>query len=252
MDDAYTQMSGPIEVESVVHHWNAAQGWITNISPQAICDANPGAAILATAALEASYAVAFKAIDFATDALTIATILATFGAGSGVAAGGGSLLRKGLGSLTKDFMQKGARKTLTDGVRRGIVGTRRLGRKIVNEKSLNPMRLLGTVYKHYGGIGETLLKNYLLTATAQQVTHLMFRLQVVSGFVESANDVKQLPIIFSPLLHNGLPFTAGMETDDALHSIFLNDSYYSYRDLQAGAERVLETIFGDNWETTGK
>lgn len=245
LNDKYNQMTGPLEVESVIHHWNTQQGWVTNIVPQAICDANPGAAIIQTAILDATYQSVFSTIDFVSDAVMIATIVATLGAGTPVGAGLGFGVRKGLKNLFLDYAKNGAKKgTINVGKRVGV-GALKLKDTIV-AGGLNPLATLREAYRNFGGVANSLAKNYLLLGAADRATYLAYRMNVVSAFVEASENVEQLPVIFSPLIYNATPFVAGLETDDAIHSIFTNDFYYSLRDIQAGAEQVLGALLDDD------
>jgi hypothetical protein len=243
LNDRYTKMLGPIEVESVVHHWNPDDGWVTNIVPQAVCDANPGAAIIQTAILEQTYGTVFSTIDFVSDAVLLGTIIATLGGATPLAAGRFGLT-KGLKGIVSNIKQKGAidaaKFAFTRNLRRFNVVARRVFREYKN-----PMEALKVLGRTAGGPGKTMLNNFVFRTLADGATHSAFRLQVISGFVEAADKVEQLPIILSPLVYNGVPWTAGMETDDAIYSIFMNDAFYSFRELQATAEKFWDTVFGE-------
>jgi hypothetical protein len=56
-----------------------------------------------------------------------------------------------------------------------------------------------------------------------------------------------LPIVLNPLYFNGIPFLAGMETDDPVFSIQFAGTFWSLRDLNQGAESVLEQLFGNTY-----
>jgi hypothetical protein len=65
-----------------------------------------------------------------------------------------------------------------------------------------------------------------------------------SAFVQNAQKTQQLPVILNPMYFNGLPFLAGMDTDDPIWAINFNDTFWSMRDLNKSAEQFLNEIFG--------
>ena len=246
--DAYTRMKGPVEVESVVHHWNVDQGWITNITPNAISDANPGASILHTAALETTFQAVYNTIDFVSDALTVLLIVATVGAATPLAVGQFSI-RKGVLGVAKRFLGKNG------GIRSGLRQTvKSYGRSLGNLKNAgsdlrnvfkkgHSFDFVKRIVKDYGGPGVAYLKNQLAVGAAEWGTHMFYKSTIIPGFIDSAGDVEQLPVIISPLIFNGIPFTAGLETEDSIWSIAGFGLYYSIKEVQAGASRLLESFF---------
>lgn len=240
--DRYTEMYGPIEVESVVHHWNPDQGWITNISPQCICDANPGAAVLQTAAMEGAYDVAFNIVDNLWTALSIATAIATLGASTPTLAMGNFSVKKGLSELVRSFKAANG-PGMVQHIGKNIASNfGKLGSEVLKKGGLNPMNHLRLLFKNFGGPVQSLAKSYGVTSALQMATHFSFKLNVISAFIDSANEAKQLPVIISPLMFNGIPFTAGLETEDVVFAIHSNDSFYAYRDLQASVSSLLGLI----------
>ena len=250
LNDKYTRMKGPVEVESIVHHWNTQQGWITNISPQAVCDANPGAAILHTAAMEAAYEGVFNTLEFLSDAATIAIVIATLGAATPLAVGKFAT-RKAVTETAKRFLTKSPFKAVKETLK---LNKERIGgfvsqfkknglRQLKDGQYLNTLRRL---VASTAGPGQAYLQSQLAVAVGQFGTHTMMKANVISGFVESSKDVEQLPVILAPVIFNGNPFTAGLETDDAIWSISAFGLFYSAKDLQLGAKRFLEDIIGDN------
>lgn len=245
--DAYTKITGPVEVESLVHHWNVDQGWITNIIPNAVCDANPGAAILHTAALETTYQAIFNGLEFVSDALTYATIIATLGAATPLALGQFSV-RKGLLGVIKRFNNKGVVKALGSTLKAHVSSIKKIGGSTWNNlkgvfKSGERFNLIKGLVKDLGGPGMALLKNELLIGAAEFSTHMFFKANVISGFVQNSNDVEQLPVILSPLIFNNTVFTAGLETDDSVWAISSFGLFYSMRQMQQGISLVLDDLF---------
>ena len=247
--DKYLKMTGPVEVESVVHHWNAEQGWITNIVPNAVCDSNPGAGILQTAALEATYQGVYNTLEFLSDALTIAAVVATAGAAAPLAVGKFGL-KRAAATLGKRFIEGGIKGGLTRTLKAQAVGAKYLGKSLKgNLKSIfkqgQTMNALRTLMVNYTGPAVSVLKNQLYIGAAQWGTHMSFKMNAIAGFVESSTDVEQLPVIASPLIYNGNPFTAGMETEDSIWAISAFGLFYSAREMQKNAQRLLEDIIGE-------
>jgi len=247
LGDKYTKMSGPVEVESVVHHWNPQQGWVTNVIPNAVCDANPGAGILQTAAMEAAFQGVYNTLEFVSDALMVATIVATAGAATPLAVGEFGI-KKGISGLAKRFLQKGLRGGSKATLRAYAQAGRTLGTQLKNSggqllKSGQRMNALRDLFKNYAGPGIAVLKNELLVGSAEFATHMMFKSNVISAFVEASEDVEQLPVILAPILYNGNPFTAGLETEDSIWAISAFGLFYSARQLQADAARLYEDLF---------
>ena len=248
MADNYTRMTGPVEVESVVHHWNTEVGWVTNITPEAVCDANPGAGILHTAILETTFQTVFNVVDTVSDILTVALIVATLGGATPLALGSFSLTQ-GIKGVVSRFA--------TQGLKTGIVNTLRayrLGAKAalkVGQRDIKGLlakggarNIIKDIFIGLGGPASAMLKNEVLTGGAKWGTHILYKSNVIPAFIESANDVEQLPVILSPLMFNGNPFTAGIEAEDAVWSIAAFGFYYSAKEIQEAAGRLLDDFFG--------
>jgi hypothetical protein len=246
LEDSYNQMGGPLEVESVIHHWGMDTGWVTDISPQAVCDANPGAAILETAALEDMFAKVFKAIDYASDAITLLFIISTFGAGTPFAAGVNFGLRAGVKELASSIISRGIL---------GTVGSRIAALGQTGKLAFQGIAAGGGTYVQIGrlikansGLLLSAAKWFGIIQTGRQFTHQAFRLTVTSSFVVNSQKAEQLPVILSPLYFNGMPFLAGLDTDDPIWAVHFSDFFWSFRELQAGAEKVWEQWFGQSPE----
>jgi hypothetical protein len=248
LNDEYNDMTGPLEVESVVHHWSVDTGWISNISPQAVCDANPGAAILQTAALEDAFNKVFKVIDYASEALVYASIvasIATLGAATPAAIGAFSM-RAAITTTLKGVLQKGRTKFVGNVVKNSVATAIAGGKAVISAKG-SPKQIIKKLWKNYGGLGKSVLGNWLLLGTAQQISHSAFRIGVTTSFVENAQKVEQLPVILAPLYFNGLPFLAGMETDDPVWGVNFNDMFWSLRDINRAGEQLLQSFGYENY-----
>jgi len=248
INDEYTKMTGPLEVESVVHHWSIDAGWVTNIGPQAVCDANPGAAILQTAAMEDTFNKVFKTIDWVSDAITIAIIVASLGGGTALAPGAFSV-KEGIKASLKAVLSSGRTKAVVGRLTALGKNSAEVGRILLGSGG-SPFKALGGLMAKYGGAANTYFLNWASTGLANQITHTSFRILTTSSFVENAQKTQQLPVILSPIYFNGLPFLAGMDTDDPIWAINFNDTFWSMRDLNKSAEQVFETIFGPSYVET--
>lgn len=247
--DAYTKMSGPVEVESVVHHWNVDDGYITNISPNAVCDANPGAAILQTAVLETTYQAIFNVTEFVSDALTWATIIATLGAATPLALGKFSV-SKGILGLLNNAKNKGLLKTLGSSLKSHVGNLKQVGGSTWNNlkgalKAGERFNVIKGLITDLGGPASALLKNEVAIGVAEFGTHMAFKANVIAGFVENSDDVEQLPVVLSPLLFNNTAFTAGLETDDSVWAISSFGFYYSMKQMQKGISLIISDLFGE-------
>ena len=246
--DAYTNMSGPVEVGSVIHHFNTEQGWITNIAVEAVADANSGAAILQTAILETTYMAVFNSIELLSDIFTYATIIGTLGAATPLAAGEFSAKKAAVG-LAKRFLDKG----ISGGIKETLIANKdnivKLGKGSIDAlgkfSSKNKLSLIKFLYKEFGGPALSLIQNEVITANAEYAAGLLFRSNIINGFVDNAGKMEQLPVTLSPLLFNGIPFTAGLETEDSVWAIGAFGSYYSAKSMQAGLSRFWEDLFKD-------
>lgn len=246
LNDKYNNMGGPLEVESVIHHWSVETGWITNIGPQAVCDANPGAAVIQTAALEDTFSKVFKTIDFVSDVISIAIIIASLGTGAPVAAGTSAIAAGAKATLKQLFSKSGgkfiaSRLKAAAGNAGYIVGS--LRGALANK---SPTYVLGNLVARYGDLGFALLKNYSYVAGLRQLTYSSYRMLTTSSFVSNAQKTQQLPVILNPMTFNGLPFLAGLNTDDPIWLTPFNDFFYSSKDLNKGAEQILKSFSEDS------
>jgi hypothetical protein len=245
--DGYTKMSGPVEVESVTHHWNTSQGWVTNIIPCAVCDANPGSAALQTAAFETAFQRVYNIVEFVSDIWTYATIIATAGAATPLAVGKFSA-RKGVFNLVKRlFAKNGLRNVVKRTAKSAIgIGGRALSAAGGVFQKGHRLDILRYMIRTFGGPGSSLLLNETIASTLEFGNDFMWKNTVIQGFVEGSNHVEQLPVVLSPLIFNGNAFTAGLESDDAIWAIGAFGTYYSMKEFQAGASRYLADLFAGN------
>lgn len=251
--DKEVGMGGTIEVESVIHSWNATNGWTTTIVPQLIADANPGASILQTAALQGIYNIIFNSIDFISEVVTYAIIISTLGGATPLTAGEFSV-SKGLTGIIKNLVSGGGaapelasagfKNTILKALNSTANNAFNIGGKAVGGAlRLSPIKALTELYKDFGGPVNTLLKNYAFKQGANQLAHLVFNLHVVNGFIKSTKEYSQLPVTVCPLIFESHPFLAGLETDSPIWDVFVAGLFYDSRKLNEGAERILQALY---------
>ena len=244
LHDDYTKMTGPLEVESVIHHWSIETGWVTNIAPQAVCDANPGAAILHTAALEDMFVAAFAITDYAIDAIILALAISTLGGATSLAPGVFSI-KQALAGVMKSLLGSNRNKFLLGRMTAPFTQAKAL-KTIIGNGGLNLRQIVGGLAAQYGGLGRAALAAWTGAGAATQALHTAFRLSVTSAYIADAQKVEQLPIILTPLLFEGMPFLAGMDTDDPVWAVAANDVFWNLREINQGMESFIEQIFGES------
>lgn len=267
INDNFTDMQGTVEVESVIHHWSVESGWVTDVIPEAIADVNPGASILQTAALEGIYRKVYSAIDVVSDIVTIAIIISSLGtatapalaldaAGKEVAtAAAKKAVSKGLtGSLKR--LVEGKKNLIKDSLKNLKNNAVNLHKRFTQEGislSKSPFHyLLKLVKETVGPPTMKYLSNQVIAGLSEQAVESLFKFHVVAGYIEEAQKAEQLPVIISPLMFNGIPLMAGLEVDDPIWSLYFNNTFWSMRDMQAGAASVLEELGLGNFESFTK
>jgi hypothetical protein len=242
LDDKYTKMKGPIEVESVVHHFSLATGWVTNIIPQLVAEANSGASILQTARLEAGFNIAFNAVEYFADLAVNLLALSTLGGASSLAVGEFSILR-GLLPRVKQVATLSPVQLFNSSVKAQAANLSEVSRIL---KTAGPATAkLGQLYKRFGGPVNSYIGIEVARGILNNGGHAVFRLNVVNSYIQHANELKKLPVIISPLIYNDRALLAGLETDKPIWDVYLNQTFYNIKSIQAGAEKVLEQLIED-------
>lgn len=222
LNDRFNGMKGPIEVESVVHHFNSEVGWVTNIIPQAVCDSNPGAAIIQTAIMEANFDRVMNVVDRFFDAAYLGTILAAPGVGGALKA----ILSKGLPAVFNTSL-KGSFGIITSSIKTLSSGLSKI--------NYNPITAATMLANRYRGTAKLLFNSYILEKSIGSIAQHTSNFMLASSWAEGASDknkAAQLPVILSPLIYNGAPWTAGLEADDIIFNIPFFDTYYNFHDLK--------------------
>jgi hypothetical protein len=198
--------------------------------------------------MEDTFNKVFKTIDFVSDAITIAIIIASLGGGTALAPGAFSV-KEGIKASLKGVLSSGRTKAVIGRLTALGKNTTETARILLGSGG-NPFKVLGGLMAKYGGAANSYFTNWTATELAQQITHTSFRMLTTSSFVTNAQKVQQLPVILNPIYYNGLPFLAGMDTDDPIWAVSFNDTFWSTRDLNKAAEQVLESIFGASYQET--
>jgi hypothetical protein len=190
----------------------------------------------------------FNVVDTVSDVLTVALIIATLGGATPLALGQFSLAQ-GLRGVVSRFATQGIKSgaaTTLKAYRLAAKKALRVGQRDI--KGLlskgGAKNIIKDILIGLGGPATTMLKNEVLIGGAKWGTHMLYKSNVIPAFIESANDVEQLPVILSPLMFNGNPFTAGIEAEDAIWSIAAFGLYYSAKEIQEGAARLIDDFFG--------
>ncbi|RMH21007.1 MAG: hypothetical protein D6698_03335 [Gammaproteobacteria bacterium] len=226
--DTYNEMSGPLEVGSVIHHYSPDIGWVTNISPCTICEANPGASVVQTAISEAMFSSVMRTVDWLVNGAMVVSFLASPFAGAAFAALRGSM---SVGtSLLKGLFIKGALKGGLGGLIKTIfTRTASVAGKISGKGAISSMihkYSLPTIT-----LANRVAGSYLLGALANSGLFMASNIVNTSAWVDGNKDPSTLPVILTPLMLHGTPWTAGLEADETLFSVPFFDTYYSYADF---------------------
>jgi hypothetical protein len=225
--DHFTDMLGPVEVDEVVHHFNAEQGWTTTVVPCVLVDAND---IVSRVQLQGFQAWISQLADFMNEywwqieiGLFVLDLL--FG-GAGHIAGAAvrsmasraarALVTKemrnrvvrfattrGAEAVKRNFLAR-AVALATKGFTRGVKGTHFVGKKVLG----HPLAFAARVAKNNGRqiLGTAQMLNLLGYAGAQTYTLL-----ASSSVIKSNRGV---PIDIHPLFVKGRPYVAGIDFQD--------------------------------------
>lgn len=217
LDDKYIQMWGPLEVERVVHHYSVKTGWLTNIIPHAVVEANPGNSAIQRSIIANKFDKIYNIVDYAMWAIVIATIVPT---------GGQSLT---VGATAIESAGVAARKLISN-----------IGRSQAEKVALNfaNKQLLAD---RVAVLGKTLLENippttraYLYTQAISVGTGEITRIMAMNSMAGSI----QAPVTICPLLFKGVPFEAGLNGRETAYYSLASKLYWTYRDIQKGLDNV--------------
>lgn len=235
IDDKYVDMLGMVEVERVVHHYSVNQGWLTNVVPHLIAEANPSSGMLQRSIIANKFDNIFNAIDMALWATVIF---------------GGTELLKPVANLGLSAIKSGAASTLKArplawSIRK--FGNDRLknfagqeGRaQALNDQLISVRKALA---KNLGPMLNTYLAYSLESFTAGEITRIMS----ASATVKSRSD--QFPVVITPLLFKGMPLEAGVNGEDVSYWSATSKFYWFYTDFAEGVRDIYNFISGFNDE----
>lgn len=218
LDDKYQQMWGPIEVERVVHHYSVKTGWLTNIVPHAVVEANPGNSAVQRSVIANKFDKIYNIVDYTMWGIVILTAIPTLGASIGVA----TPLIEGTTSL--------AARTLPSIF--GRQGLEKLSTSFINKKLLSDrVSVLGqAIFENAPPTIRSYLYTQAISEGAGEITRIM-AMNSMSGPI-------QAPVTICPLLYKGIPFEAGLNGRETAYYSLASKIYWTYRDLQKGLDNV--------------
>lgn len=222
LDDKFTDMWGPLEVERVVHHYSVDTGWKTNIIPHAVVEANPGNSAIQRALLANKIDKIYNLVDNVMWALVILTAIPTLGAsvgalGTGLGVGGSTILRSRIAQSVSLLQKQRVQKFATDFARKGML----------SEKFKALQTTLGRDYK---AIARTFGYTQLASYSTGEMTRMFF--------MNSMAGTTQAPVTINPLLFKGIPFEAGLNGRETAYWSLTSKLHWTYKDIQQGLQNV--------------
>ena len=239
LNDQYTDMKGPIEVERVIHHYNSTDGWITKVVPHAWCEANPGNRYVQAALINNKIDKINNLVDYLQWAIVISTLLVPggqTGAGVGLAKLGTNTARKFLGTILRGG---GPKLNLLSAIP-GSTAANAVGTKLVGNVTLKTLQsqlktLGGSLLKQgpatirsaaiYGGLGDI---------AQSGISRFLIR------NVGAGDNV--LPVTFQPLLLKDMPLTAGLDSETSYYWSMAARLHWGWRDFTEGVETFYQLI----------
>jgi hypothetical protein len=218
LDDKYVDMLGGVEIERVVHHYSASTGWVTNIVPHAIVEANPGNSAVQQAVISNMFDNIYNALDVFLWGITILTALPTAGASIGLVAGGArsgaafglkTLITPGLGRLSGGALEKFALE---------FANTKTISAQFKQLKTVLPQDT------------PTFLRSFFYTQTASYAIGEITRTVSMNSM---AGNI-QSPVTIKPILFKGIPFEAGLNGRETSYYSISSRLYWSYSDVLEG------------------
>lgn len=252
LDDTYSDMEGPLDVERVIHNFGPEFGWITEVQPHLICHGNPGSMILDIAEQQTTAQLANKAVDIAFTTFAIVSFLpllggAAAGATSGATVLGGSRVAlKGLAGpmrLVTKILGASPRKGAVAGLGTKVgAGLRSVKGVLSNPGTTAAVTSRLSVIKEVGGrfIGRG-IQVYAGVEMARLIGNGIHNINIMqqmhTAYADSnsklSNGMPRLcPVVFSPLKLYGRPFVAGVETAEPLYNTVGWNNYASWNRIK--------------------
>ncbi|RMG69783.1 MAG: hypothetical protein D6710_08330 [Nitrospirae bacterium] len=206
LNDKYTDMLGMLDVERVVHHYDAQTGWVTRIVPHLACEANPGNRAIQAAVIASKFDRVFDILDYALWTSAVLAAIPTGGASVGVA------------SVAHNEILK----------RFGSEALRRLARR--KAKDLSMAAALETLKKSAVVGATNLISNYIKYSFAVTSLGTISRLLVKNARA----GIDQLPVIMMPILYKGVPLEAGTKGTELSYWSLGSKFHWALRHIKNG------------------
>ena len=240
INDRFNEMTGPVEVERVVHHYSAETGWVTNLIPHAICQANSQNSFVQTAIQINKFNKAFNIVDTVLNALLITSIIPFFGQ---AVSGAALVARSASGTAAKALLKRKLKSVASKEARKGIVDTisgkalvrlaKQRGRKaaMAEGKELLAKAFLDTSPSMFASI----FANQGIGQGADLLHDMLVLNQGIVG--------NKMPVTFTPLMHKGHPLVAGLAGDKLeFYSADVQLKYW-WQDLTEAGREFLDSVY---------
>lgn len=217
LNDEYVDMIGPVEVERVVHHYSIQQGWITNVVPHLVVEANPGNSMIQRSILSNQIDKIYNTLDVALWTITALMGIPSLRAATGVGTNGAKFALQWLSKA--EFLPSAATEKLAAAkFLQGFEGRAALSDawKILKTRiaeDADPMwKAFFAAQGLEFGVGEITRAWYMSS---------------ISGNI-------QVPVIISPLLFKGVPFEAGVNGRETSYYSITSKVHWFLQDMKEG------------------
>lgn len=251
LNDDYTDMNGPIDVERVIHHFTPQTGWTTQIVPHALVNVDNKVDIFQVPQLQKFVDGLSSALDILSTAGIVWGVL-TFGVGSFLSWGGKKLAQKALTHIVKKNVTKKIKKGATRRVKKAAV------RKVIKAEAGTS----GQLSFQFGGqvFEQTVAKegaHQIAKNAAKEFAPWM------KGFIRTAGSaggwigagyilgawersialsasekIKGI-VTLIPLMYEGRPLTAGLDNDDRY---YISRAQAGWETLKVKRDKVLKWV----------
>jgi len=246
LKDNYVDMDGPLEVERVIHHYSAERGWVTNIVPHAMCDANPGNRFIQAAIFNNRIDKVMNIADTVLWVWTLASIAVP------VLGAGGAALSTGFKFGAKKLLSVGQKEVISLGVKEASAQSRRAGFGALANQIGGSTTALDVTTK-FG-----ILKKVLAEQTPAFLKSYIYKIGLVGGGAHTASRFliqnvtsadKLLPVTFHPLMFKGVPLEAGLAGDDFSYWSISAAGHWAWSDFLEGVGALWHSLENPNVDT---
>jgi hypothetical protein len=111
----------------------------------------------------------------------------------------------------------------------------------------NPFTIATAIGVRFSGgtMVKRLLASYALEGVVGTVLHYMGQSASQHAWMQGHKYADQLPVTFTPLMFNGTPWTAGLESDDMLYTVPFYSAYYSWARFVTGYRDLMSSGIAD-------